>query len=215
MDSHTFNSLEVNYEIDRYSNDYMRILKADNHEGFKSLIILSLKLAVFYQLALVMPANHYINKLIGILLIYVWISQKYVRTAFWYNLDSFTKLKMHFVCSFSMNQCTSVSRVISTLVGVIVPELGWLPHFIVFFPIFCRFIQTIIVGTRDEYFNTFKYGLSLVVFGLSIVGMQQQSFYWGIAASFYSLYWDTVTQNIYSFKTLSGKIVLLIKKITE
>ena len=99
----------------------MRVLKADNREGYKGLVLLTLKLAVLYQLVIVVPANHYINRLMGILMVYVWANQKYVQTAFWYNLHSFTKLKMQFVCNFSMNQCTSLSCITVPLAAVIIP----------------------------------------------------------------------------------------------
>jgi hypothetical protein len=99
----------------------MRILKADNREGYKRLIFLNLRLAAFYQISSIMPSNHYSNRLLAILLLYIWLSQKYVRTVLKYNLHSIVKKKMQFVCNFSMNQATSLVFIVAPLAAVLVP----------------------------------------------------------------------------------------------
>lgn len=126
----------------------MRILKADNREGYKRMVILAIRLALFYVIALLMPANHYSNRLLAVLTLYIWLSQKYVRTACVYNFHSIFKKKMQFVCNFSMNQGTSLVFIIAPLASVLLPELPWLPGFLTLFPILCRFTQCFVVGTH-------------------------------------------------------------------
>jgi len=126
----------------------MRLLKADNREGYKRMIILSFKLCIFYVLALQFPANHYANRFLAILTLYIWLSQKYFRTAIHYNYHSITMKMMQFVNNFTMNQATSLVFIASPLTAALLPELPWLPGFITLFPILCRFTQCFIVGTH-------------------------------------------------------------------
>lgn len=133
------------------------------------MILLSLRLGVFYGIACYLPANHYCNRLLAVLLLYIWLSQKYVRTAIHYNFHSITKKKMQFVNNFSMNQGTSLVFIISPLAAVLVPELPWLPGFVTLFPILCRFTQCLIVGTHEQYLNSIKFTLNLIGFGYAVV----------------------------------------------
>jgi hypothetical protein len=198
-----------------YGNDYMRILKADNREGFKRMVLLTLRLVVFYAVALWLPANRYANRLLAVLTLYIWLSQGYVRTSLRYNVHSLTKKKMQFVCNFGMNHATSVVFLMNPLMAVLLPELSWLPGFVTLLPIFCRFTQCYIVGTHEQFLNSIKFTLNLVGFGYSVVGMPALSHYWRIAAAVYSFYWDIVALELCSSGTGSGKSVLLRKKITE
>lgn len=72
------------------------------------MVLLSLRLAFFYWFAHNLPANSYSNRVLAILLLYIWLSQKYIRTAIHYNIHTVTKRKMQFVNNFSMNQATSL-----------------------------------------------------------------------------------------------------------
>lgn len=126
----------------------MRILKADNREGYKRMCLLALRLAAFYVVALSLPPNHHANRTLAALTLYIWLSQEYIRTACLYNLDSIVKKKMHFVCNFSMNQATSLVFIIAPLSAALVPELPWVPGFVTLFPILCRFTQCYVVGTH-------------------------------------------------------------------
>ena len=126
----------------------MRILKADNREGYKRITILSVKVACFYLAALQFPANHYANRMLALLTLYIWLSQSYVRRGILYNYHALTRKRMQFVCNMSMNQATSLVFIMSPLAAVLVPELPWLPGFVTLFPIFCRFTQCFIVGTH-------------------------------------------------------------------
>ena len=168
----------------------MRILKADNREGYKRMVFFNIGMIVFYYIALKMPANHYSNRMLAILLLYIWLSQKYVRTSILFNIHSITKLKMQFVCNFSMNQATSLVFIIAPLSAVLAPELPWLPGFLTLLPIFWRFTQCFVVGTHEQYLNSIKFTLNLIGFGYSVVEMPIHSHYWRIAAAIYSFYWD-------------------------
>ena len=179
------------------------------------MVLLTLKLSVFYAIALWMPASHYANRLIAALLFYIWISQKYVRTGLYYNWHSITKKKMQFVCNFSMNQATSLVFIISPLMAVLLPELPWLPGFVTLFPILCRFTQCFIVGTHEQFLNSIKFTLNLIGFGYSVVGMPAESHYWRIAAAIYSFYWDVVTICLCSSGTGSIKSDSMRKKTIE
>ena len=157
------------------------------------MVLLNLRLLALYLVALNLPANHYANRLLAILVLYVWLSQKYVRTALHYCLHSITKKKMQFVCNFAMNQATSLVFIMGPLMAVLVPELPWLPGFITLFPILCRFTQCFVVGTHEQFLNSIKFTLNLLGFAYSVVGMPVHSHYWRIAAAVYSFYWDIVT----------------------
>jgi hypothetical protein len=85
--------------------------------------------------------------MLAILVLYIWLSQKYVRTAIHYNYHSIIKKKMQFVNNFTMNQATSLVFIAAPLTAVLLPELDWLPGAITLFPILCRFTQCFIVGT--------------------------------------------------------------------
>lgn len=137
-----------------------------------------------------MPSNAYANRLLAFLLLYIWLSQKYVRTAIHYNIHTITKKKMQFVNNFSMNQGTSLVFIIAPLADTAFPELPWLPGFLTLLPILWRFTQCFIVGTHEQYLNSIKFTLNLIGFGYSVVGMPTHSHYWRIAAAIYSLYWD-------------------------
>jgi hypothetical protein len=126
----------------------MRILKADNREGYKRMCLLALRLAAFYLVALALPPNHYANRLLAGITLYIWLSQQYIRTSCLYNLHSIVKKQMHFVCNFSMNQATSLVFIMAPLSGALLPELPWLPGFVTLFPILCRFTQCYVVGTH-------------------------------------------------------------------
>jgi hypothetical protein len=99
----------------------MRIFKADNREGYKRLIFFNITIAIYYVVALNMPSNHYANRFLAFLLFYIWISQKYVRTAMHYNWHSITKRRMQFVNNFSMNQGTSLVFVVAPLAATAIP----------------------------------------------------------------------------------------------
>jgi hypothetical protein len=126
----------------------MRMLKADNREGYKRMVLLSSKLVLFYLFALNLPANSYSNRLLAILLFYIWLSQKYIRTAIHYNIHSVTKRKMQFVNNFTMNQATSLVFIFAPWAAAALPELTWLPGFLTLLPILWRFTQCFIVGTH-------------------------------------------------------------------
>jgi hypothetical protein len=179
----------------------MRIIKANNRSGYKRISLLSLKLAVFYAVALAMPANHYSNRFLATLTLYIWLSQEYVRKACRFNWHSVFLKKMQFVCNFSMNQATSLVFIIAPLAAVLAPELPWLPGFVTLFPILCRFTQCFVVGTGEQYLNSIKFTLNLIGFGYSVVDMPMHSHYWRIAAAVYSFYWDVV-----KFISLSSEI---------
>jgi hypothetical protein len=170
----------------------MRILKADNREGYKRMVLLTVRVTLFYFVALWLPANHYANRLLAVLLLYIYLSQKYVRTALHYNLHSITMKKMQFVCNFTMNQATSLVFILSPLMAVLVPELPWLPGFITLFPMLCRFTQCYVVGTHEQFLNSIKFTLNLLGFAYAVVDMPVESHYWRIAAATYSFYWDVV-----------------------
>jgi hypothetical protein len=179
----------------------MRIIKANNRSGYKRISLLSLKLAVFYAVALAMPANHYSNRFLAALTLYIWLSQEYVRKACRFNWHSVSLKKMQFVCNFSMNQATSLVFIIAPLAAALAPELPWLPGFVTLFPILCRFTQCFVVGTGEQYLNSIKFTLNLIGFGYSVVEMPMHSHYWRIAAAVYSFYWDVVR-----FTSLSSEI---------
>lgn len=137
-----------------------------------------------------LPANHYCNRLLALLLLYIWLSQKYVRTSILYNIHSITKKQMQFVCNFSMNQATSLVFIVAPFATAAMPELAWLPGFLTLLPILWRFTQCFIVGTHEQYLNSIKFTLNLIGFSYSIVEMPTHSHYWRIAAAIYSFYWD-------------------------
>ena len=112
------------------------------------MFYLVLRVAVFYVISLQMPATHYANRLLAILLTYIWFSQAYLRKAIHFNFHSIFKKKMQFVCNFSMNHYTSLVFIVAPLATVLVPELPWLPGFVTLFPILCRFAQCYVVGTH-------------------------------------------------------------------
>lgn len=99
----------------------MRILKADTRDGFKRMFLLALRMSIFYYVALGMPANHYVNRLLAGLTLYIWLSQKYIQTVLYYNFHSIYKKKMQFVCNFSMNQATSLVFIMNPLTAVLFP----------------------------------------------------------------------------------------------
>jgi hypothetical protein len=146
--------------------------------------------AVFYKIALSMPANPYANRVFALLLLYIWLSQKYVRTAIHYNIHSVAKKKMQFVNNFSMNQGASLAFITAPLVKVAFPELPWLPGFLTLLPILWRFTQCFVVGTHEQFLNSIKFTLNLLGFGFTVVDMPVHSHYWRIAAAIYSFYWD-------------------------
>lgn len=183
----------------------MRVLKANNREGFKRICLLCLKLALFYSVVLVLPANHMVNRLVALLTLYIWLSQEYVRKACLFNWHSIAKKKMQFVCNFSMNQGTSLVFIIAPLATVLVPELPWLPGFLTLLPILWRFTQCFVVGTFEQFLNSIKFTLNLIGFGYSVVGMPVESHYWRIAAAVFSLYWDVVSGGSLSSGTGSGR----------
>lgn len=168
----------------------MRMLKADNREGYKRMVLLSLRLAFFYWFAIKLPANSFANRVLAILLLYIWLSQKYIRTAIHFNIHTVTKRKMQFVNNFSMNQATSLVFIFSPWAAAAFPELPWLPGFLTLLPILWRFTQCFIVGTHEQYLNSIKFTLNLIGFSYSIVEMPVHSHYWRIAAAIYSFYWD-------------------------
>lgn len=147
----------------------MRILKADNREGYKRMCLLALRLAALYLVALNLPPNVHTNRLLAALTLYIWLSQKYIRTAIHYNFHSIVKKKMHFVCNFSMNQATSLVFIMAPLTAALLPELPWLPGFVTLFPILCRFTQCYVVGTHEQYLNSIKFTLNLIGFAYSVV----------------------------------------------
>ena len=170
----------------------MKILKADNREGFKRITLLVIRVAVFYGIALKMPANHYANRLLAFLTLYIWLSQSYVQRVLRYNLHSLTKKRMQFVCNLSMNQGTSIVFIIAPVMTVLAPELPWLPGFMTLFPIFYRFTQCYVVGTHEQFLNSIKFTLNIIGFGFAVVQMPVHSHYWRILAAAYSFYWDIV-----------------------
>ena len=174
-----------------------------------------LRVAFFFGIALKIPANHYSNRLLSVLTLYIWISQEYIQTAIIYNYHALTKRKMQFVCNVSMNQATSLVFIMSPLTAVLAPELPWLPGFITLFPIFCRFTQCYIVGTHEQFLNSIKFSLNLIAFGFSVVQMPFHSHYWRIVAAAYSFYWDIVNIFLLSSEIGSGKFDLSKKRIGE
>ena len=85
------------------------------------MVLLAGKIGIFYAIALYFPANHYANRLLAVLTLYIWLSQKYVRTAIHYNFHSIKMKKMHFVNNFSMNQATSLVFIMSPLSAALIP----------------------------------------------------------------------------------------------
>lgn len=135
------------------------------------MVLLVVRIFGFYGIALWLPANHYANRTLAVLTLYIWLSQKYVRTALHYNLHTITKKKMQFVCNFSMNQATSLVFIMSPLMAVLLPELPWLPGFITLLPILWRFTQCLVVGTHEQYLNSIKFTLNLIGFAYAVVSM--------------------------------------------
>jgi hypothetical protein len=121
LDINSNSARTVNYHLFRHGNDYMRLLKADNREGYKRMVILSFKFGIFYAVALQLPANLFANRLLAILTLYIWLSQKYIQKVIHYNYHSIVKKKMQFVNNFSMNQATSLVFIVSPLTAALIP----------------------------------------------------------------------------------------------
>jgi len=115
---------------------------------FKNIISLCLKLAVFYNIAVNSPVNIQSDMVLAVLLVYMMLSQKLLRSFIVTAAHSVYCKKGHFISSFNASMATAMPGVLVALFEVLLPCNRGLAVIAGFVPVTWRFALAVVDNSR-------------------------------------------------------------------